>query len=177
MFGEDSKKLTPRAVLEYPLGHPPERMTLDAVRAPDPRVIIFDRVGVGGAKTARIRVADHPGEPVAKLRTLEQTYRLHSDGMEFGYGGSGPADCALNILSLVVSPREAWRLHQDFKPNIARIPQDTGGELTLTEVRAWIAARYVAEMADLDRMAEEKEMRELIADIEKEEREAAAADE
>lgn len=166
----DSKAITPRAVLEYPLGHPPERMNRDALFAPDDRVVIFDRVGPG--EQARIRITDHPGEPVAKLRTLEQAYRVHSDGMEFGYGGSGPADCALNILSLVVSPREAFRLHQKFKgPFIASIPRE-GGSLSLEEVRGWIALMYEAELSDTAAMAEEKEMRELLAEIEKEEREA-----
>lgn len=167
MFSKSSE-MTPRAVIEYPLGHPPERMALEAVRAPDTRVIAFARTKDGAVITV------HRGD--GSFAPLEQVYRLHSDGMEFGYGGSGPADCALNILSLVVSPREAWRLHQDFKPNIARIPQDQGGTLALSDVRAWIAARYEIELADVDQIAEEKEMRELLAEIEKEEREASAAE-
>lgn len=170
-----SKELTPRAVIEYPLGHPPERMDLAAVRAVDRRVIIFDRVGVGGSREARIRIADVAGEPENRLRTLEQTYRYHSDGMEFGYGGSGPADCALNILSLVLPVREAWRLHQHFKTQVAAIPQDEGGSIALEDVREWIAAQYEAELSDADRMNDEKEMRELLAEIEKEE--VAAAEE
>lgn len=166
----DSKAVTPRAVLEYPLGHPPERMALEAVRAPDTRVIMFTRTKNG----ALIQVARDVGAPMPEVKPLEQVYRLHSDGMEFGYGGSGPADCALNILSLVLPPREAWRLHQDFKGNIARIPQDEGGTLALSDVRAWIAARYEIELADREQMTDEKEMRELLAEIEKEEREASS---
>lgn len=173
-----SKDFTPRSVLEYPLGHPPERMDLAAVRAVDRRVIIFDRVGTGGSREARIRIADAAGEPENRLRRLEQTYVLHSPtGLEFGYGGAGPADTALNVLSLVVSPREAWRMHQHFKPQIAAIPQDEGGSIALEDVRAWIATHYAAELADADRMTDEREMRELLADIEKEEREAAEAGE
>lgn len=163
----DSKAMTPRAVIEYPLGHPPERMALEAVRAPDPRVIAFARTKDGPVITV------HRGD--GGFAPLVQVYRLHSDGMEFGYGGSGPSDCALNILSLVVSPREAWRMHQDFKTMVARIPQDEGGTIALADVRAWIAARYETELADTAAIAEEKEMRELLADIEKEEREAAGA--
>jgi len=54
-------------------------------------------------------------------------------GFEFGYGGSGPADLALNIVAFIVSrenlagdekvaawdgtpvPAEVWRIYQDFK--------------------------------------------------------------
>lgn len=172
MFSE-SRQLTPRATLEYPLGHPPERMALQSVTAKDDRVLIFDRVG---NETAQIRLADSLGDPVNRMRPLAQEYVLHSPtGLEFGYVGSGPADCALNVLSLVVSPREAWRLHQDFKGDvIARIPRE-GGTVFLCDVRAWIAARYAVELADGPAMADEQEMRELLADIEKEEREAAEA--
>lgn len=175
MFGE-SHQITNRAVIEYPLGHPPERMPLSAVRAPDPRVIIFAR---DENQSASIRVAANDTSTAHRLAPkLEQTYRLHSDGLEFGYAGSGPADCALNILSLVLSPRESWRFHQKFKfAFVAGIDRDKGGTLALEDVRAWIAAEYETELADPKKLADEKEMRELLAEIEKEEREATEAGE
>jgi hypothetical protein len=65
-------------------------------------------------------------------------------GFEWGYGGSGPADLALNILALVVSPKEANRLHQDFKfAQIATMPHD-GGRLSLVAVRSWVNQWYLA---------------------------------
>lgn len=171
MFSE-SKALTPRATLEYPLGHPPERMALAAVGSPDARVIVFSRNG----DEPRIQVMRDVGAPMPAVTPLAQEFVLHSPtGLEFGYGGSGPADCALNVLSLVVSPREAWRLHQDFKGEvIAKIPR-IGGTVALADVRAWIAKQYAAELADADRMTDEREMRELLAEIELEEQRAAEA--
>lgn len=173
MFGE-SKSFTPRVTLEYPLGHPPERMALTAVQAKDERVILFDRVG---NEEPRIMIADNLGEPTNRHRKLEQVYVLHSPtGLEFGYGGSGPADTALNILSLVVSPREAWRMHQDYKADVvARIPRE-GGTIMLADVRTWIADHYSRELADTAAIAEEQEMRELLAEIEAEETQAAEAE-
>jgi len=77
------------------------------------------------------------------------------DGFEWGYGGSGPADLALNILEAVLQqeghtgPREelrggescywvAWRLYQEFKAEfIATIPKN-GGHLSYTRVTEWM---------------------------------------
>lgn len=47
---------------------------------------------------------------------FEQRAVYHSPtGMEYGYGGSGPADAALNVLLHFVDGRTAWRLHQEFR--------------------------------------------------------------
>lgn len=166
MFSND-RQLTDRAVLEYPLGHPPERMALAAVTAPDPRVIVFARVG---HDEAQIGVQHADGLAIAPLR--QELVRHSPTGLEFGYGGSGPADTALNILSLILPPREAWRFHQRFKAQyVAAIPRE-GGTLHLSEVRGWIAEQYRVELADAARMADEREMRELLAEIETEERKA-----
>jgi hypothetical protein len=71
-----------------------------------------------------------------------------------GFGGSGPADLALNVLSLFLplaadatgvalrdgsSVSEAtWALHQAFKYDlIATLPR-AGGHLTVETIRAWI---------------------------------------
>lgn len=82
---------------------------------------------------------------------------------EFGYGGSGPSAFAANILGLLLPPREAWRLHQDFKAAfVAPLPRD-GGTIALADVRAWIEARWAAERADTVLMRQEAELRELLA--------------
>lgn len=156
-----TRNLTNPAKFEYPLGHPPERMPLASVRARDGRVIVFGRVGRDEAQIG----VEHPDRMLA-VTALAHEYVLHSPtGLEFGYGGSGPADTALNILSLVVSPREAWRLHQDFKfEHIATIPRE-GGRLAMATVREWIAARYDVELADSARMADEQEQRDSLAEI------------
>jgi len=61
-------------------------------------------------------------------------------GFEWGYGGSGPADLALNILALFVPVQDAMRLHQQYKWDlIASFPRE-GGVITSASVREWIAA-------------------------------------
>jgi Family of unknown function (DUF6166) len=74
------------------------------------------------------------------------------DGFECGYGGSGPADLALNILAayLPISKNrarcfegevsaEAYALHQNFKWEfIASMPR-TGGDIPAEIIRAWIS--------------------------------------
>ena len=66
---------------------------------------------------------------------------LHSPtGFEWGYGGSGPADLALNILLKYGVPMQlAEVLHQDFKwAHIANVPAE-GGRLEGSTIRQWIS--------------------------------------
>lgn len=77
-------------------------------------------------------------------------------GFEFGYGGSGPADLALNILEAVLQSigykgqrtKDTWRgdtcfrlayaLHQGFKWDfIATMPRE-GGRIYTNDVITWI---------------------------------------
>jgi hypothetical protein len=76
------------------------------------------------------------------------------DGFEWGYGGSGPADFALNILDLFVPAtgkddrvecyqgtcsQFAWDWHQDFKRQfIASLPRE-GGIIHGDTIRSYIA--------------------------------------
>lgn len=88
-----------------------------------------------------------PGrEAGGALVDIPQTLVVHSpDGFEWGYGGSGPADLALNVLALFVPAPEAWRLHQNYKFGvIARLPR-TGGTITAESVRAWIDQKWASE--------------------------------
>lgn len=77
--------------------------------------------------------------PSGAAFSFPQLIVLHSPtGMEFGYGGSGPADAALNVLIHFVNGETAWALHQKFKDDfIARLPRE-GGIITAEEVRAWL---------------------------------------
>jgi hypothetical protein len=90
------------------------------------------------------------------LFNIPQTVIHHSpDGFEWGYGGSGPADFALNILQLFVPDdgREpikcfngecsqfAWRHHQDFKREFISTLDRDGGVIEGDDIRYWIAAR------------------------------------
>lgn len=82
---------------------------------------------------------------------VAQRYVRHSpDGFEFGYGGSGPADCALNLLALFIPVKEATfnGLYQDFKAGfVSTIDQEKGGTIDAADVRAWIDAVWEAEDA------------------------------
>ena len=94
---------------------------------------------------------DIPPDPILLIRgddgtpsaSIPQEWHVHSPtGFEWGYGGSGPADLALNILGLYVPPAEAWRLHQRFKTEvIARLPRD-GGVLQSPRIVAWIEKEW-----------------------------------
>lgn len=132
----------------YGLGEPPIRSDVYGI-LPDPRIVTFSR---DGRERPHITIDG---------RELEQKYVLHSpDGLEFGYPGSGPADCALNILALVVSPREAYRLHQSFKFDVfLKIPR-SGGTLQLELVREWVRQKYEEEANDPLFQAQEKAQRE-----------------
>ena len=76
------------------------------------------------------------------------------DGFEFGYGGSGPSDLALNILNAYYPPdlgdfrlkcykghasSVAGAFHQEFKWKfIAPLDQQRGGSITEKEIREWV---------------------------------------
>jgi hypothetical protein len=101
---------------------------------------------------------DTDGNPVLRVScNVSQTVVWHSPtGFEWGYGGSGPADFALNVLNLFVPPgadgfapvkcydgecsSTAQALHQDFKAAfIAALPLE-GGMIRGADIRAWIEA-------------------------------------
>lgn len=87
---------------------------------------------------------------------IPQSVIHHSPaGFEFGYGGSGPADLALNILNFFVPAdgqpkvtcfqgscsRFAWDYHQEFKwAFIASLPRE-GGVIRAAMIREWINQR------------------------------------
>lgn len=94
------------------------------------------------------------------------THRLiwHSpDGFEWGYGGSGPAELALNILAVFVVAWEAWRLEELFKwAVIARIPQK-GATIERDAVAGWIEDVWAYE--DQVGAMPDREMCATIADV------------
>lgn len=96
---------------------------------------------------------DIPGDDVVLRRgasgiATNIPHRLvrHSPtGLEWGYGGSGPADLALNILlKYGVAQEWAERWHQDFKwAFVSKVPRE-GGTIHGAEIRAWIQEKAVA---------------------------------
>ena len=67
---------------------------------------------------------------------------LHSPtGMEWGYGGSGPADLALNILLEFTNRKFALSHYQSFKWDfVAKMDRDEA-TIRASDIREWIAAR------------------------------------
>lgn len=83
-----------------------------------------------------------------------------ADALEWGYFGGGPMVTSAHVLALVLLPKEAWRLRQQFVMDVVGwIPRD-GGELPMTRVRDWVEERWAAERADPRRMAGEAGLRE-----------------
>jgi hypothetical protein len=97
--------------------------------------------------------------------SIPHTHTHHSPpGFEIGYGGSGPADLALNILAAAL-PRAkgelgvklwdgsrvsdaAWDLHEAFKAElIATMPRE-GGILPGIVIEAWVTAKQHAQDTD-----------------------------
>lgn len=73
-----------------------------------------------------------------------QVVRHSPDGYEWGYGGAGPAEFALNILRLFTIPEIADALYQEFKQEvIAALPHE-GGVIRGAQIRAWIADRCIS---------------------------------
>jgi len=70
---------------------------------------------------------------------VPQRIVYHSpDGFEWGYGGSGPSDFALNILSVFIGQEMAYLYHQDFKWKfISGMPHE-GGTIKRETILEWI---------------------------------------
>lgn len=80
--------------------------------------------------------------------------QYHSEGFEFGYGGSGPADLALSILAdyfgekptrdqLYRGDCKCWRLHQPFKWTFIAGPDRNELTITDAEIAAWLHVQKV----------------------------------
>ena len=89
----------------------------------------------------------HSGEPddVVLWRTCDgeahasvpHAARHSPTGIEWGYGGSGPADLARSILLALVDEPTADALYQRFKAEVVSAVPEVGGVLRAADVRAW----------------------------------------
>ena len=61
-------------------------------------------------------------------------------GMNWGYGGSGPADLALSLLTAVVGRTKAFKWYQQFKFEIVAAFDDNWS-ITAEDIRAWVAGK------------------------------------
>jgi len=77
-------------------------------------------------------------EPGGKTNVPHRV-KLHStNGIAWGYGGSGPADFALNALAVYIGSEEAKKYHQDFKWQFVATMPPEGGIIKREDVLRWI---------------------------------------
>jgi hypothetical protein len=76
----------------------------------------------------------------ALATNVPHVWKYHSPtGFEIGYGGSGPADLALNaLIACGVPPELAIKLHQAFKNEFIANIGERNGQIALSEVLAWL---------------------------------------
>ena len=63
---------------------------------------------------------------------------LSKQGIEWGYGGSGPADLARSVLLALTDEQTASALYQRFKQEVIVSVPEEGGTLRAADVRAWV---------------------------------------
>jgi hypothetical protein len=79
---------------------------------------------------------DDTGNPVTNVPRV--IIRHSPDGFEWGYGGSGPTDFALNIMLLFLDLVDADKIYQKFKGRfIANMPKQ-GGTIIRTDIINWM---------------------------------------
>ena len=88
-------------------------------------------------KVYRGKRLDGGTEITVNGKPLRHVVRHSPTGMEWGYGGSGPADLALSILTDCFNVPEVERLYGSFKWEIvAGLPRENW-ELTEEQIREW----------------------------------------
>jgi hypothetical protein len=84
------------------------------------------------------------GQNGAPETNVPRRITRHSpDGFEWGYGGSGPADLALNILLMFVDEPVATSLHQEFKWDFITPLPEEGGIIKRETVLKWLEERGI----------------------------------
>ncbi len=66
--------------------------------------------------------------------------RHSPDGMNWGYGGSGPSDLALSLLTDVVGKQKAELLYQDFKFKFV-VDFNDDWSISAEMIKDWVNAR------------------------------------
>lgn len=90
----------------------------------------YEGVATGGGVGGQTVLVD--GKP------LKHIVKHSPTGLNWGYGGSGPADLALSILTDLYDPEFAEANYQQFKWDIiAKLPQKENWILTEELIVAW----------------------------------------
>ena len=110
--------------------------------------VYFGRRNVNGANAVMVSEPLYSTTLRPKTRALDikesQKHRNHSEGFDWGYGGSGPSQTAMAILlDYTGDPVEAERLHQDFKWDFVSGWDDTW-RVTGTQIGAWLLQKNQA---------------------------------
>jgi len=85
------------------------------------------------------------GYPSVKVNIPHRIVKHSPDGFEWGYGGSGPADLALNILAAYIGREKAEEngLYQEFKWDFIAPMPHKGGTIKRADVAIWLAKRGI----------------------------------
>lgn len=91
-------------------------------------------------------------------------------GFEFGYGGSGPADLALNVCQFYLNSigyqgqktkcfdgfcwSLAWVLHQEFKWHFISSAPRKGITIPMSDIKAWFEAHVTDDMKSMYSLVE-----------------------
>lgn len=98
--------------------------------------------------TTRLYLVD--GDNVTEIDPVrsQSVYNHSPTGFNWGYGGSGPAQCALAVLLEATDDEAvARKFYQPFKWQfIATFPHDEWS-LSLSEIEAWLALQVTTSIA------------------------------
>lgn len=101
-------------------------------------------------KHYKVRRTQHGVLVTVNHRPLPHIVCHSPTGLEWGYGGSGPADLALSILAdhfderptsddVATGRYKCWALHQDFKWEYINPAPHAGFQITTAEIAAFVA--------------------------------------
>ena len=127
--------------------------------------ITFSDALVLGRQPRRNRLFDDTIDPGQCVTNVPHLVVQHSpDGFEFGYGGSGPSDLALNCCQLYLNMTgyqgqqtecydgKCWSvafvLHQDFKRAFIASAPKTGTRIPFERIDAWFKSHITSELLD-----------------------------
>ena len=93
----------------------------------------------GGGKSPQAVRLWRDADGTARM-TCTHVVRHSPSGPEWGYGGSGPADCARSVLLALVDEATADAHYQAFKAEVIAALPDHGAVIQRSAVLAWLTA-------------------------------------
>ena len=81
------------------------------------------------------------GDDGATTNVPHRVKRHSPTGFEWGYGGSGPSEFALNILSCYIGQAEAEKYYMDFKRDFISGIQEYSGVIKRDDVMRWLSGK------------------------------------